>query len=108
MRGVLRLAEQAAAEADGRPYRLEGIGVQFLRYQADQGPRAAIRRDDVMAIDRYAALTRIGDAADDADQRGLAGAVRPQQREDLAAVDIQIDAIQRLETGAVGLGQIGD
>ena len=49
---------------------------------------------------------RIGDAADDADQRGLAGAVRPEQREDLAALDLEVDVVQRLETGAIGLRQI--
>src|SRR5580704_4796046 len=108
MRGVLRLAEQAAAEADGCPYRLEGIGVQFLRHQPDQRSRAAIRCDDVVAIDRHRALARIGDAADDADQRGLAGAVRSQQREDLAAVNLQVNAVEGLETGAIGLGQIGN
>ena len=85
---------------------IEGIGVQFLRHQADQGPRGAIRCDDVVAIDRYAALARIGDAADDADQRGLAGAVRSQQRKNLAALDVKIDIVQRLEAGAIGLRQI--
>jgi hypothetical protein len=39
---VGRLAEQAAAEADGGPHRLEGVGVQFLRHQADQRARGAI------------------------------------------------------------------
>ena len=77
--------------------------MQFLRHQPDQRARGAIIPVDVMAADRDAALAQIGDAADDADQRGLAGAVRPEQREDLAALDVQIDAVQRLETGAVGL-----
>ena len=106
MRRVLRLAEQAAAEADGRPHRFEGVGVQFLRHQPDQRARGAIIRDDVVAADRDAAFAQIGDAADDADQRGLAGAVRPEQRKDLAALDVEIDVVQRLEAGAVGLREI--
>ena len=38
--GLARLAEQAAAEADGRPHRLEGVGGQLLRHQADHRARA--------------------------------------------------------------------
>src|SRR5438445_13531894 len=100
---VLRLAEQAAAEADGGPYRFERVGVQFLWYEADQRARGAIIGVDVVTADGDLAFTGIGYAADDADQRGLAGAVRPQQRKDLAANDIEIDVLQRLEAGAVGL-----
>jgi hypothetical protein len=37
-------------------------------------------------------LLAVDDAADDADQRGLAGAVGAEQREDLAAADVQVDA----------------
>ena len=59
-----------------------------------------------MTIDGDAAGAEVGDAADDADQRGLAGAVRPQQRKNLAAADLQIDVVQRLEPGAIGFGQI--
>src|SRR5205085_6053620 len=46
------------------------------------------------------------DAADDADQCGLAGAVRPQQRKDLAAANVEVDALERLEPGRIGLGQV--
>ena len=42
MGGVLRLAEQAAAEADRRPYRLEGVGMQLLGHQADLRARGAV------------------------------------------------------------------
>ncbi len=52
---ILRLAEQAAAEADGRPHGLEGVGVQFLRHEADHRARGAIIPLDVMAVDRDAA-----------------------------------------------------
>ena len=48
------------------------------------------------------------DAADDADQRRLAGAVGAEQREDLAATDIEIDSLKRLEPGRVALRKVFD
>ena len=39
-------------------------------------------------------LVGIDDAADDADQCGLAGAIGPEQSEDLAARNVQIDALE--------------
>jgi len=80
--------------------------VQFLRHQPDQRARGTILLADVIAADDDAAFAEIGNAADDADQRGLAGAVRPEQRKDLAAVDFQVDIVKCLETGAIGLRQI--
>ena len=103
MRGILRLAEQATAEADCRPHRFEGVGVQFLGHQADQRARRAIFLVDIVATDGHAALAEIRDPADDADQRGLAGAIRPEQRKYLAAANLQVDVVKRLETGAIGL-----
>jgi hypothetical protein len=37
------------------------------------------------------------DAADDADQRGLAGAVGAEQSENLALLDLQVDTLERLQ-----------
>ena len=108
MGGIARLAEQAAAEGHRRPHGLEGVGVQFLRHQPDQRAGGAIVADDVMAIDRDLALRGDQDAADDADQRGLAGAVGAEQSEDLAALDVEIDVVERLEPGRIGLRQIAD
>jgi hypothetical protein len=48
------------------------------------------------------------DAADDRDQRGLARAIRPEQREDLAALDFEIDVIERLVARAIGLADLGN
>jgi hypothetical protein len=87
--GFGRLAEQAAAERHRRPHRFEGVGGQFLRHQADQRARGAVVGDDVVAVDRTRARAGIDDAADDADQRGLAGAVGAEQGEDLAAADVR-------------------
>src|ERR1700733_11629781 len=102
MSGVFRLAEQAAAETHRSPYRLESVGVQFLRHESDHGARRPRIADDIVAADRDVAGAQIIDAANDADQRGLAGAVRSEQREDLALLDLQIDVLQRLEAGAIG------
>ena len=85
MRRIVRLAEQAAAEGDGRPHRLEGVGGQLLRHEADHGAHGAVVGDDVVAADRTVPADGVDDAADDVDQRRLAGAVRSEQREDLAA-----------------------
>jgi hypothetical protein len=105
---VARLVEQAAAEIHCRPHAFKGVGVQLLRHQADQRTGGAVILDDVVAVDRNRALRRIENAADDPDQRGLACAVRTEQCENLAAPDLEIDYFQRLETGRVSLGQIGD
>ena len=75
--------------------------MQFLRHQPDQRAGRAVIGDDVVAVDGHLALGRHQDAADDADQRGLAGAVGAEQREDLAAMDIKIDALKRLKPGRV-------
>jgi hypothetical protein len=94
---IRRLAEQTAAEADGGPHRLEHLGGEFLGHQPDPRARLAVLRDDVVAVGRHGARRRPHQAADDADQRRLAGPVRPQQREDLAVADLQTDVLQRLE-----------
>jgi hypothetical protein len=61
-----------------------------------------------MPVDGHAARRRVDDPADDADQRRLAGAVGAEQRENLAAAYVQVDALQRLETGRVGFRDVGN
>ena len=105
---ILRLAEQAAGVAGRRQNRFERRDGELLRHQADPRPRLSVVADDVVAVGGDLALARRDDAADDRDQRRLAGAVRPEQREDLAAADIEIDVRQRLEAGRIGLRQVRD
>src|SRR5262249_4403721 len=50
---------------------------------------------------------RLHDAAEDLEGRGLAGAVRADQTEDLARTHVEIDAADRLD-GPVALGQRAD
>jgi hypothetical protein len=64
-------------------HRLEGIGLQFLRHQADgRAGRAVSHAHRVVAVGRDLANTGIGDAADDADQSGLARAIGAEQGKD--------------------------
>ena len=63
---------------------------------------------DVVTVDGDRAAARVDDAADDVDQRRLAGAVRAEQTENLAAPDLEIRVLQRLEAGRIGLRQILD
>jgi hypothetical protein len=53
-----------------------------------------------VAVDGDRAGAGIDDAADDVDQRRLAGPVGPEQGEDLAAANVQVDALEGLEAGA--------
>jgi hypothetical protein len=61
-----------------------------------------------VAVDRDLALRGYQYAANNADQRGLAGPVRSQQRKYLAAADVEIDAAERLEAGRIALRQAFD
>jgi hypothetical protein len=54
---------------------------------------------DVVPVDRDASLAGVDDAANDADQRRLAGAVGAEQRKDFAAPDLQVNVLQRVEAG---------
>ena len=97
--------KEPAAEADRRPDRLERVGGQLLRDEADPEARRAVVAHDVVAVRRHRAARRRDDAADDVDERRLAGAVRPEQREDLPLADLEIDLLERHEARGVGLGQ---
>ena len=53
------------------------------------------RERHVLAAEQDAALLRQLEARDDLEQRGLAGAARPEDREELAGPDLEIDAVER-------------
>jgi hypothetical protein len=67
---------------------LEGAG------DAESGNRGGRRAGDVAPPQAYPALVRGIEAGHDVDHGGLAGAVRSDQAEDLAAPDREIDALQ--------------
>ena len=108
MRGIGRLAEQAATEAHRRPHRLERVGRKFLRHQSDLGARRAVVAHDIVPVGEHGAGAGVDDAADDADQRGLAGAVGSEQGKDLAATDVEVDLLERHLAGRVGLAHVAD
>src|SRR5262245_37439059 len=62
----------------------------------------------ILAIDQHLAGGRSDDAADNVDQRLLAGAVGPEQRENLAPIDVEVDRLQRVDAGAVGFPEAAD
>jgi len=90
---VLLLPVQAAREADGVPNGLELVGRQLLRHEADQGAGLAKILHHVMPADKHRPLARIDETADDGDQRGLSGAIRPEKGKDFALSDIEADTL---------------
>ena len=58
---------------------------------------------DVAAGERDAAFARARIAEDRHHQRRLAGAVRADQRDDLAVADFDVDALQRGDVAVIGL-----
>ena len=109
VRRVGRPAEQAAAEADRRPDRLERVGGQLLRHQADLGARRAV----VAQRCRGRRPAPCPDVGVTMPQTMLISVVLPapfgpEQREDLALADLEVDALQRREARGVGLVEIAD
>ena len=49
------------------------------------------------AVEQHFARGRLFEAGDDAQERGLAAAARSDDRDELAAIDGQVDAAQRVE-----------
>ncbi len=107
-RRIGRLAEQPARKPHGRRRRLEGVGGQFLRHEPDARARRAVIRKNVVAVDQDRAARRLHDAANRRDQGRLAGAVRAEQRENLAVADVQVDVFQGLEARSIGLIEMRD
>src|ERR1700731_4926458 len=102
---VGRLAEQAAAEAHGRPDRLEPVRGKFLRDNTDLGSRGPVVADDVMASGHDGASGRIDDPADDIDQRRLACAIWTKQAKYLSLADLEVDSLEGLEARGIGLAK---
>ena len=105
---VGRFTKQSTTETDRAPDTFEGIGRQFLWYQPDQLAGIAVIPGDVITINDDLAFARIDNTANNADQRGLAGTIWPQQRKYLAVTDIQIDIRQCPLPGSIDLGKISD
>ncbi len=86
---ILGLAKQSPRKPNRIDYLFKGFKVDFLRHQSDQRAGGAKIVDDTVAAHPHRARGRCDNAANSRDQRGLASAVWPQEREDLPLVDIQ-------------------
>jgi hypothetical protein len=102
--GRIRLAEQPRLKVT-----VDQTVSNMRRSSAPAAParscaRGAIVPHDVVAAGQHLCPSLVDDAADDADQRRLAGAVRAEQREDLAALDVEIDVLltSRMDTATSG------
>jgi hypothetical protein len=86
----------------------EEVDVEVLRRQPDRLARLLVVVDRVVAEDADRPRGRLSQAGRAVDQRRLAGAVGPEQAEELARVDVERDALQRLDASGVALDEVGD
>jgi hypothetical protein len=76
-----------------------------LQDDSDTFPQGAGPAAGVAAQDRHAPGVALAVALEDLDRRRLARTVRPQQPEDLAALDVEVDPAHGLDA-PVGLLQV--
>ncbi len=87
-------------------YRVENVQIDFLGHQTDAGfCRLNICVD---IVPKYRDLTGglVDQRTDNADHRRLARTVGSEQGIEVARLDLEIDALHRLYSVAVGLGQL--
>lgn len=77
--------------------------MEFLRHQADGCPCRAVVSHGVVSIGENGSRSGLDYAADDANQCGLARIIGSEQSKYLAAVYLQIDFYERLETAGIRL-----
>src|SRR5690606_22102312 len=95
-------SEQAPAEVHRVPDGFEGFDMEFLRDQPDQGTRRLIIGENVVALHQNLAAGGIDQAANDGNQRRLAGPVWAKKRQDLTIIDVEIDAMESGQARVVG------
>ena len=107
-------ARDASAQVVQPAYHLDGLPAgQVLVHRRELAGKADAGADrdriahDVDAGDRGRAAVGLEQRGQHADQRGLAGAVRPQQGVDDAGLDLQADAGQRLDGAESLLDPVG-
>ena len=103
-RHVCELAHQAQVFPPGEIR----VDRRELPCQADAIPHSGRLFDDVFAEDDRSPLIGTQDRGEDPDRRGLACAVRAEQPEDLAAFDLEIDALQRFDVAETFLQTFND
>jgi hypothetical protein len=95
---VLTAGARLHAQAEGDVLEHRHVAEQrvVLEHEADV-PFARAPRQRILAIEGNLAGIGPVEAGDDAQQRGLAGTGRTEQRQQLAIVDLEIDAIEGFE-----------
>src|SRR5215213_6027681 len=103
-----RHAEVAAVIVERLLEREEPVEVEVLRRQPDRQPRLGVVVDGVVAEHADRARRRLREPRRAVDQRRLAGAVGPEQAEELTRADRQRDALESLRAGLVALVEVRD
>ena len=102
-----RARVRRAVELDRLAHGEQAVERRLLEHDADPLAERALAAAGVEAEDAHVAGVGAAVAFEDLDERGLAGAVRAEQREHLAAADLEVDAVERLHA-VVGLAQAAD
>ena len=103
---LARLRRRLPVQPEGHVLRGREIGKQRIALEHHAKATACGRpARDVIALEQHPALVRHVDAADDAQQRGLAAARRAEQADELARLHVQVNAAQHLLI-AVALGDM--
>ena len=103
-RGACRVAEQAADQGEVLPAGQRRLDRGVLPGEADHAADGDRLFDHVVAGDPHDAGVGPDEGGDGADEGGLARAVGPEQGDELAGLDGEVEAVEGLD-GAEALGQ---
>ncbi len=102
-----RHAVDEAVEVEVLVYGEAVVERGLLEHHAEAAPRLQRLGDDVDAADPRRAAVGLEDGAEDVEQRGLAGAVGAEQREQLVRTHREADIVER-QRAAITLGHAVD
>src|SRR5690606_34438922 len=104
---ILAQPEVARLQAQGLSHGEEGVVHDFLRNHAQRLSRFTKLCGDIVSAYPSRALSRVGQACQDRDQRGLAGTIRAEQAEEFAMFDRERDIVEGLEASATRFARQG-
>ena len=99
-------APQAGVDLEVPPSGERAVDDGFLEHDAARAPRRKRVLRDVETGDLGRPARRRDGRRQHADRRGLARAVRPEQSEDLARLDVEVDPADRLDAAGVDLPEL--
>src|SRR6185437_1577044 len=85
--------------------RLELVEVELLRHYANASLGSLQLPIDIVPKNASGTAGLIDEGGDDTDERRFTGAVGAEKREEIALLDIEVHALERLYPVFVGLGQ---